>query len=148
MIEFRTNQIRKNVVLIILESGKIEISSLKNGVIAFDQSFQTNSEQFIRSKWTATDSNKFITSDSQDNLYVWDIAKGITPFYSAQSKSGTILEIGQFASKPEIILTITDKNALVMWAQQLRRSGAGGSRRGVGRPGVWRAEFGPGRRAV
>lgn len=114
VIEFKTNQIRKNTVLIILESGKIEISTLKNGAITYDQSFQTNSEQFIRSRWTATDANKFITSDSQDNLYVWDIAKGITPFFSSQSKSGTILEIGQFASKPEIILTITDKNALLM----------------------------------
>lgn len=116
VIEFKTNQIRKSVVLVILESGKIEISSLKNGAVYFEQAFQTNSEQFIRSRWTATDGNKFITSDSQNNLYVWDISKGITPFYSSQSKNGTILEIGQFASKPETILTITDKNTLLMFA--------------------------------
>lgn len=102
------------MVLIILESGKIEIASLRDGALGHVSHFQTNSSQFIRSRWTGSDSAKFITSDAQDNLHVWDIAKGITPFYSAQSKAGTIIEIGQFANRPDTILTLTDKNSLQM----------------------------------
>lgn len=105
---------RRDIVLIILESGKIEISALKEGVLTHLSHFQTNSNQFIRSKWTAADPNKFVTSDAQDNLHVWDISKGITPFFSAQSKVGTVIEIGQFGTRPDTLLTLTDKNSLQM----------------------------------
>lgn len=103
----------------ILESGKIEIASLNNGKIQSEQSFQTNSEQFIKTQWTKNDQSKFLTSDSQDNLYMWDIAKGITPFFSIQSKFGTILEISQFINRPETVLAITDKNNLQMLLEKL-----------------------------
>lgn len=103
------------MVLIILESGKIELAALKDGTLAHVSHFQTNSSQFIRSKWTVSDPNKFVTSDAQDNLHVWNVAKGITPFFSAQSKVGTVIEIGQFASRPDTLLTLTDKNALQMF---------------------------------
>ncbi len=105
---------RREVVLIILESGKIEIASLREGALTHVSHFQTNSSQFIRSRWTISDPTKFITSDAQDNLHVWDIGKGITPFYSAQSKVGTVIEIGQFANRPDTVLTLTDKNSIQM----------------------------------
>ena len=97
-----------------MESGKIDIASLKSGSVAPETSFQTNSNQFIKSYWIKGDGTKFLTSDSQDNLSMWDISKGITPSFSTQSKMGTILEISQFERNTDTILTITDKNLLQM----------------------------------
>ena len=124
IIDFKPNQIRRSVILIILENGKIEVASLKNGTINPEQSFQTNSENFLTAEWTQNDASRFLTSDSQDNLYMWDISKGITPAFSAQSKSGAILDMRQFAGRPETIITLTDKNNVQMQVNQLRHSSA------------------------
>ena len=109
----------------ILESGKIDISTLRNGCVFQERSFQTNSDQFIKSHWIQGDETKFVTSDSQDNLYMWDVSKGITPHFSTRSKAGTVLEISQFNSRSNVLLTLTDKNTLQMSAYKIRREVSG-----------------------
>ncbi len=96
----------------LLENGKIETISYKNGQFIQQASFQVSSEGFSTGEWDHFDPTKIYSADSSQCLYIWDASKSIVPIYSNNHKQGAIRVIAQSQHTASLLATLNDRSQI------------------------------------
>lgn len=95
--------------MVLLENGKMETLSFRQGHFVLQAAFQVTSEGASTGEWDRFDPCRFFSSDASQCFYVWDVSKGIVPIYSNSHKQGHIQFIAQSKQKDSLLVTLNDR---------------------------------------